>query len=232
MRIFDRFLIFVLVVVIALLGIGLIAVCFEPYEISQHMMILMQELVRWRWLCLVLGAILVIVAVILLLVSVFHRSGSKSKHTTVETGIQGSNVQVSISAIEVMVSQVVKNYRDIRSFETDIHQESGGIVLRISIVVSDRANIPELSSRLQSEIKTQLEDAVGLKLKNVKIIIKDVVLAGAYDTMYGSNDNKQEKTTAAETMAAPQDSARADDSSLADEDEKVEIVIESDTDKA
>ena len=193
MRIFDRFLVLVLVVVIVLIGIGLIAVCFEPQLMSIQMSIFMDNLIRWRWLALVVGAILIVLAVVLLLVSVLHRSQS-NKHAMVDSNVQGGNVQVAINAIDVMVSQVIKNYTAVKSTETSIRQESGGVVLQVGIVVSGDSNIPELSAELQSDIRNQLENMAGLKIKNVIIMVKDVILTPSYGT--GAASVTSAKTTA------------------------------------
>jgi len=176
MRIFDRFLVFVLVVVIALIGVGFIAVCFEPFLMSNAVNELMNTLVAWRWLCLPIGAVLIVLAIILLFASVLHRKKS-GKNAAV--GSKAGDVQVSVGAIDVMVTQVLKQYEAVHSYTTNIHQESGGVVVQVSVIVASYANIPQLSAQLQNAVREQLEQMAGLKIKNVQILVKDVVMAEA-----------------------------------------------------
>ena len=106
--------------------------------------------------------------------SAFHHQ-RHSKSDVISTQTQGDDVQISVGAIDCIVGQVVKSYSQVKSVNTIVSESPEGIKVKAKTVVNGDINIPDLANNLREDIKIQLETMVGLKVKEVKIVVTDVV---------------------------------------------------------
>lgn len=134
----------------------------------------LELLVSYRWFVLAGSVVLFVLGLLILFGSAFHYKG-QSKSTAISTKTHGDDVQISVGAIDCIVGQVVKGYSQVKSVSTLVAESPDGVKIKAKTVVNGDINIPELAENLRRDIKTQLETMVGLKVKEVKIVVTDVV---------------------------------------------------------
>ena len=93
-------------------------------------------------------------------------------------------VTVSLSAIEDYVRKVAKGIPDIKDVRPNVNINKKGINIVTSVSINSGTNIPELTERIQMEVKSRIQAMLGLEERiNIKMHIGRI-LKGA---------NKEEK---------------------------------------
>ena len=174
MRFIDRLIILIFSVLLIVLAVAGTIFCFMPDVMQTNLVNVIDILVAYRWFVLLGAAALLIIGLLVMFGSAFHRK-HQSKSTTVNASGEGDIIQISVGAIDCIVGQVVKGYSQVKSVNTEVSQTPDGIKIKAKTVVNGDINIPELAKQLQTDIKIQLEQMVGLKVKDVKIVVTDVV---------------------------------------------------------
>lgn len=174
MRFIDRFIVFIFsLLLIAAAAAGALC-CLMPVRFSGYAGEVLELFAGYRWLVLVGAAVLLILALFIMFGSAFHHS-RQSKSTTIKAGDGGEDIQISVGAIDCIVGQVVKGYDQVKSVHTTVTETPDGVKVKAKTVVNGDINIPELAKLLQADIRIQLESMVGLKVKDISIIVTDVV---------------------------------------------------------
>lgn len=175
MRFIDRLIVLVLSLALLALGAGAIWLCFD-YQGSIVAVSdwLAAAIIDYRWGVLIGGAILVILAVIFIFTSAFH-SNKGQRISMVNSAEYGDKIQISVDAIDCIISQIAKDYAEVATVSTKIHQEAEGIAVSVKLSIQNGTNIPDLATKLQDNMKLQLESMAGLKVADVKIIITEVL---------------------------------------------------------
>lgn len=184
MRFLEKFLLFVLVLLLAAAGACGMAFCFLPpqgvaYWVQNSLVVLYAS----RWLVLAASGALLLLAVLVLFGVVCRGSGAKKGDShaakVVKVGAEGSNVQISTQAVDCIIQQQKLQFPDVTNLESMIlgHQDGTEIILKVT--ANAAANMQELSANLQNAVKQQLESMVGLQVTAVKVIIADVVSEAA-----------------------------------------------------
>mgnify|MGYP002554707692 CR=1 FL=1 len=174
MRFIDRLLILIFSLLLIVSAAGAAFLCFNPGSSVFYVDFAAKTIVAHRWLALVVAALVFVLGLLIMFGSAFHSKG-QSKATVISTEAQGDNVQISVGAIDCIVGQVVKGYSQVKSVSTVVEETPEGINVKAKTVVNGDINIPELAMAMREDIKIQLETMVGLKVKDVKIVITDVV---------------------------------------------------------
>lgn len=176
MRIIDRLIIFIFSLVLICVAFAGAFLCFSPKFVYNEALIALDILVNYRWFVL-LGAVLILVVGLLIMFgSAFHRSKRvKAKDATINTISGDEKVQVSVAAIDSIVTQVIKGYPQVKSVTNDVKETADGVSVESKTVVNGDCNIPELAKKLQDDVKSQLVNMVGLNVGEVKIVVTGVV---------------------------------------------------------
>lgn len=174
MRFIDRLIVFIFSLLLIAVAAAGALFSFMPGSSAYYLEWLTDVLGGYRWFVLAGAAALLIVALFVMFGSAFHHN-RQSKSSTIKAGDSGENIQISVGAIDCIVGQVVKGYDQVKSVHTVVHETPDGVKVKAKTVVNGDINIPELAKLLQTDIRIQLETMVGLKVKDVSIIITDVV---------------------------------------------------------
>lgn len=174
MRFIDRLIVFIFALLLIAVAAAGALFSFMPGSSAYYLDWLTDVLGGYRWFVLAGAAVLLVLALFIMFGSAFHHS-RQSKSSTIKAGDSGDNIQISVGAIDCIVGQVVKGYDQVKSVHTVVSETPDGVKVKAKTVVNGDINIPQLAKLLQDDIRIQLESMVGLKVKDVSIIVTDVV---------------------------------------------------------
>jgi flagellar basal body-associated protein FliL len=178
MRILEKFLLFIFSLLLAALGVGGLAACFNA-NLLRYVNYVATLMTYNRWITLIVSACLLLLAVLVLFGVVFSSSGSKDKGgkpaNVVQVGADGDNIQISTAAVDCIIQQQKVKFSAVNEMETKISTNTEGVQIILKVTADAAANMPELAANLQNAVKEQLESMVGLNVASVKVIIADVV---------------------------------------------------------
>ncbi len=116
--------------------------------------------------------ILMIFLNVVLVLSFAKRDKSKGAiQFTNETGVVSISAQ-SIESLAKLEARLIEEVSDIR---TQIFSSDNNAALEVFAKVPPTVSIPEVSLRLQNNIKRKIQDATGIELKSIKIIIDGIL---------------------------------------------------------
>jgi len=121
-----------------------------------------------------------IAAVIIVLSLKFIFTGSRDKKVKTKTlkESESGSIRVSVLALQDMVNRYVMESSDVRNHRSRIITNEKGIDIDLKLAVIPGANIPELTSALQSGLKDNIETYSGIFVNNVDILVDDTSLTG------------------------------------------------------
>ncbi|MCK5812554.1 MAG: alkaline shock response membrane anchor protein AmaP [Clostridiales bacterium] len=116
--------------------------------------------------------ILMIFLNIVLVLNFAKRDKSKGAiQFTNETGI----VSISAQSIESLAKLEAKLMDEVSDIRTQIFSSDNNADLEVFAKVPPTVSIPEVSLRLQNNIKRKIQDTTGVELKSIKIIIDGIL---------------------------------------------------------
>ncbi|MDO4733199.1 MAG: alkaline shock response membrane anchor protein AmaP [Bacillota bacterium] len=129
------------------------------------------------WIPLLVAFFSLLLAGCLLAVSFQHRR--PLRQVMVESR-DGSSVQVSLHAIDTVVRRAAALVPGVEGVANHLQMGRSGLEIRLSFSLPAGANVVELGDRLRGEIKTQLENMMGIRPAVIDIMVVNV------------NENKEE----------------------------------------
>ena len=122
---------------------------------------------------LTVSAVLLLVALILL--SLGLRS-SRRVGTAPLKGSEVGKVLISINALENMVLRVLQQIQGIKDAGRQVITTKDGLVIRVRIRVMPDVSLPGLVTELQTKIKEYIEEVTGITVREVKIIVDNIIV--------------------------------------------------------
>jgi len=97
------------------------------------------------------------------------------KKRTVTFQNSDGEVMVSISAIEDYVRKIAKNIPEIRDIKSSVDVSRKGINIIAAVSISAGTNIPNITEKIQMEVKNKIQDMLGVEEKmNIKIFVRKI----------------------------------------------------------
>lgn len=117
-------------------------------------------------------AILLIFLIIIILIKGLRRTSLPDNVDLSNNDI--GNVAISTSAIKNFILKTVKQIDGVKEVKTQVLKGDGGVNISLHMMVNPEKNLPELSSLTQTKVKEYLEQVVGLKVAEIKILVDDI----------------------------------------------------------
>lgn len=176
MRFLDKLISFIFSVVVIVLAV---IVCMISVNVLQYGVIdgLLREYVfindSQMNLYLTLSSILVILAG--LKVTVFSSSLSPNTKKSIMVDTANGKIQIAQDTIENIATSVIKDYDQIKNVQARMAKARKGINMYMMLMVYEGTNIKEIVTKIQDEVKRQIESTTSVRVCNVDIKIKNVV---------------------------------------------------------
>jgi len=95
-------------------------------------------------------------------------------------------VKISLNSLKHLIFKVLKKIEKIKESKSSINiLRTGGINIDLHLVLKEDVNIPEISEKIQKELKDYLLETTGIEVKEIKIYI---------DKVFYENREVQEKS--------------------------------------
>lgn len=100
----------------------------------------------------------------------------QSESTAAPTSIHLStsdygSTYVSLAAIDAMAQRHCRNVQKVKECMTNVTSCENGVRIAIKLVLSNEANIPEITASLQKSLKEYVEELSGVAVADVSILI-------------------------------------------------------------
>jgi len=169
MKLFDRVLLAVyslVLVAVSLLALMMAAGWTTPIDYIE----LYFTHTESRWVIGIVAALLLLIGLNLFF-SNFQRRPvipSVTQHT------QFGEVRLSITALESLVHRASRKIAGVKEIKPRVRPGSEGVTVLIQAILLPDQSIPEVSEQLQQQVKEYLQEAAGLDVVEVKVLVQNV----------------------------------------------------------
>ena len=194
MRILDKLISFIFNVFVIVIAVAILLVLtgFVNYPVIEG--ILRDYVFNDSYKAIVLSStILVILAG--LKVTVFSSSLARTSQKSIMVDTPHGKIQINQDTIENVAKNVIKEYDAIRDVHTRMTKAKNGINMYMMLSVYQNTNIKEVVTRVQNDVKKQIEETTSVIVRNVDVKIKNV--SGT------PNDKKAKKNIKTEVNIQP-----------------------------
>lgn len=132
---------------------------------------------NWIYAALVVLAALLITVICIKLL--FSGAGTKAPQSALIKVTEHGAVRIAVSALDSMAQKHVRMNDGVRDVKTGIELGDDGVRIRLRLALMPEANIPELTTELQSTLKGYIETLSGIHVKEVLLYVEDVANANA-----------------------------------------------------
>lgn len=120
-----------------------------------------------------------IVAIIFLIVSLrFFFSSFRRSKTKVERGIRQrgdlGDVHITMQTIQTIAERAARRVKGVRGIKTAVKSLESGNIIALRISVDGETPLPELTQKLQQDVKDQVEGIAGVVISEVSVIVTEV----------------------------------------------------------
>lgn len=120
-----------------------------------------------------------IVAIIFLVVSLrFFFSSFRSSKPKTERGIRQRSdlgeVHITLQTIQTIAERAARRVKGVRDMKTAVKSLESGNIITLRIAVDGETPLPELTQKLQQDVKDQVEGIAGVVISEVSVIVTEV----------------------------------------------------------
>ncbi len=123
-----------------------------------------------------IGLIFFALSLVFLLSGVKSNKDKKavSKHTNI------GEIRISLNSIENIAINASKKAGGVRETKTSVKKAEDGVDIEVRIVVMPDLSIPAISEDVQGRVKKAVEEASGIVVKQVKVIVDSIYSGVTY----------------------------------------------------
>lgn len=174
MNLFDRFILTIYsfaLIVISIFAIGIATRLIPEWYISTiYDSIVNSGNINWPYL---------IAAVILLLISIrFFFSSFTSRKPRQEKGIRQRSelgeVNITLNTIQSIAERAARKVKGVRDLRTAVRALESGNIISLRVAVDGETSIPDITQRLQYDVKDQVETIAGVTITEVAVVVTEV----------------------------------------------------------
>lgn len=176
MRIFDRFLLFIVSVGLLKLAIIHFLIGLGVLNRMQLLLVLkyIYEAPDLRWIITVVSFVLFLVGCHLL-VLVFRRA--KAKDQGVDQLTEVGPICVSFEAIQSLALNAARQVRNVREVIARVRyqEEDSALSIKIRVVIDGQNPIKDITEQVQQNVKEQVEKIAGISVSQVSVYVDQVI---------------------------------------------------------
>ena len=175
MNIFFRVLLAVYAFCLAVLSVFVMYIAFVPKAFIDITGLVAKALssdvgTTLKVIIFIIGLIFFAMSIMFLLSGV--RSSKDKKAVSKQTNI--GEIRISLNSIENVAINASKRSNGVKESKTLVRKADDGVEIEVRIVVMPDLSIPVISEEVQNRVKKSVEEASGIEVKNVKVIVESI----------------------------------------------------------
>lgn len=170
MRIFDRVILAIYTVLLAILSLSvmLIAVKLIPLDTVWWAV---HTFIYGQWPALLIGGVFFFVSVRLLVAGVAPSRRREIHLQHAEIG----DIHIRMTAVESLVEKVSRQVKGVRAVKrTDVRMERDLLHVELKLSISPDCYIPTVTAEVQQKVQHQLKHTVGIEAIDVKVLVEQI----------------------------------------------------------
>lgn len=174
MRILDKFISFVFSIVIIVLAMTVILVSINAvnYAVVEGLLTNYVFNDLYKMTTILISVLFVLAG---LKITVFSSTLSSGRKKNIYVNTPNGKLQIAQETIEGIAKNVISNYSEVKDVKVAMTKAKKGINLYMGLLVYENTNITNIVTRIQDEVKKQIESTTGVQVYNVDVKVRNVV---------------------------------------------------------
>jgi uncharacterized alkaline shock family protein YloU len=174
-NLFDRFILTLYSLALTILSVVAVAVFLRliPMDIVQLNFQAIYESEQPRYAYLAVSVIFFLISLKFLLQGFRSRKGGESASAIAQRTDLG-HVSISLNTLESISLKAARRVRGVREVKSIIHADQTGTSITLKATVDGETPIPGIVDDIQKAVKQQVEQIVGMEVKEVDVKITEV----------------------------------------------------------
>jgi uncharacterized alkaline shock family protein YloU len=178
MKVIDKLISFIFDVVIIIIAAAILLVKFNVIGNEILLGLFNDYLFNPQYDMIVISTCIVVI-LLALKITVFTSSFSKKAKKNILVDTEHGKIQISQNTVENIAKNVIKDYPQVKDVQAVMTKAKKGINMYMSLVAFQGINIKDVVTKVQADVKTQIESAIGIKVCNIDVKIKNVIKTDA-----------------------------------------------------
>ncbi|MFH1837507.1 MAG: alkaline shock response membrane anchor protein AmaP [Candidatus Omnitrophota bacterium] len=193
MNLIKRLIALAYMVLMVSLGGGLILLALNMLTAEQLMegISIISGTYRYQITAIAAGTVIILLGVL----TPFRLEKRLRKSRFISFSNPDGEVTISLSAVEEYVYKIAKNIKGIKDVRSHVDSRKGVINVVTDVSISATANIPEVTERIQMEVKNKIQSMLGVEEGiNVKMNIKRIAKSRKDEAPPRQNETQEMET--------------------------------------
>ncbi|MBQ2770410.1 MAG: alkaline shock response membrane anchor protein AmaP [Clostridia bacterium] len=178
LRIFDRILLGLLLIVTILFALALLAMSVNLVTFDMATAFLWQFYGAWQNQLILAGSGLVLLLIAFKLMFAGRKDRKRAKAPATAMVRQGEigGTFISLSAIDTMIQKFCASKPGIQECQTSVTNQKGAVAVGLRLSLAADANVASLTDELQQSLKNHIETLTGVAVKEISILVENADL--------------------------------------------------------
>ena len=177
-RVFDRILIFLVVLLLLALAGAIIVYAYGIVPVDTITFYL--QAFQGYWINTVIftavAAVLFLIALRLFVSACRRDVPTRSSNTALIGMTESGSVTIALSTVQALAKQYVLSYPDVQTAHLWVRTlEQGSLDVSVKIAVNQGVNIPELTRQIQGGLCEMLQQTTGLKVETASVLVDNSI---------------------------------------------------------
>ncbi|NLB42472.1 MAG: alkaline shock response membrane anchor protein AmaP [Clostridiales bacterium] len=174
LKIGDRILLIILVLILMLFSLGLLAMVIGIIPASNVGSIISEANRGMSAIVTVtIAVILFIVGLRLLVASLIPPKQLSTILAITELGV----VRVSVATLDTLTQKAVHSFQEVKEVKSVVLPDADGARIQLKITILPDVVMPELTQSIQTKVKEYVESLSGINVKEVQVYIENLSIA-------------------------------------------------------
>ena len=197
MRILDKLISFLFDVLVIILAVTVVLVMTNVIGYPVVEGLLRDYVFNFDYQIIIIS-IAIIVILLGLKITVFSSALSKEAKKKIYVDTPHGKIQINQDTIEGIARNIIKDYPQVKDVQARMTEAKKGINMYMAIQVYQNTNIKDIVTKVQNDVKSQIENTTSVRVNNVDVKIRNVVQAAA-----PSKNNHNEQNTMEQVKVVP-----------------------------
>jgi uncharacterized alkaline shock family protein YloU len=176
MKLSDRILLTLYVLVVMILSIGLLFIGLSIPPLYAVVNIVSRLQYGWPFALITLGIALIMLGISFRLLFA-GRSRRKPASTILKTTDLGV-IRVSVNTLDTLTQKAVRSFQEVKEVKSVILPEpDNGVKVQLKVTILPDVRMPELTQNIQAKVKEYVEELSGINVKEVQVYIDNLTIA-------------------------------------------------------
>ena len=169
LRVFDRIVMTVLM--LCLIAIAGVAVAAAWDMIPLRFVGDMISSIQFNWLTRAAVTAAGLLLAFLCVKVIFSVPKKVRSSNAMVKSTQEGGIFISIPALSTIAGTVASKMNEVRDMKSMITSRDDGIYMRLRVVFKPEVNVPEASTRLQTDVKQAIENQAGVPVREIRLLV-------------------------------------------------------------